>query len=37
VLNAIRDEDFQIAFEALRKRWDRCINAKGNYSEEGQI
>jgi len=29
MLNTIRDEDFQRAFEAWRKWWDYCINTEG--------
>jgi hypothetical protein len=33
VLDSIKENNFHGAFEALKKRWDRCIRSKGNYFE----
>lgn len=33
VSDALQQKDFQGAFEAWRKRWNRCINAEENYFE----
>jgi hypothetical protein len=33
VLNTLTEHDFQDAFKKLRKRWERCIHAKGDYFE----
>jgi len=35
VLDIIPKRDFQGCFQAWRKRWDRCIRAKGEYFEGG--
>jgi hypothetical protein len=34
VLDSIQDNDIHIAFEAWKKRWDRCIYSQGDYFEE---
>jgi hypothetical protein len=34
VLDSIKENDFQGAFEACKKRLDRCIRSKGDYFEE---
>jgi hypothetical protein len=33
VLDTIEENDFHGAFEAWRKRWDRCIRSQGDYFE----
>jgi len=33
VLDTIQKRDFQGCFQAWQKRWDRCIDAKGEYFE----
>jgi hypothetical protein len=33
VLDSIKENDFHGAFEAWKKRWDRCIRSQGNYFE----
>jgi hypothetical protein len=33
VLDSIKDNDFHDAFEAWKKRWDRCIRSQGDYFE----
>jgi hypothetical protein len=33
VLNSIKENDFHSAFEAQKKRWDRCIHSQGDYFE----
>jgi hypothetical protein len=33
VLNSIKENDFHGAFEAWKKRWDRCICSQGDYFE----
>jgi hypothetical protein len=33
VLNNLTDHDFQDAFKAWQKRWERCIWAEGDYFE----
>jgi hypothetical protein len=30
-LNSIKENDFHSAFEAWKKRWDRCIHSQGDY------
>jgi hypothetical protein len=34
VLDSIKENYFHDAFEAWKKRWDRCIRSKGDYFEE---
>jgi hypothetical protein len=34
VLNTVTEHDFQDAFKKKHKRWERCISAKGDYSED---
>jgi hypothetical protein len=34
VLHSIRDNAFHGAFEAWKKRWDRCICSQGDYFQE---
>jgi hypothetical protein len=33
VLDTLTEKDFQEAFQKLRRRWDRCLHAGGNYFE----
>jgi hypothetical protein len=33
VLNTLRPTDFNDCFQKWHNRWDRCIQAKGNYFE----
>jgi hypothetical protein len=33
ILHSIKENDFHSAFEAWKKRWDRCIHTQGDYSE----
>jgi hypothetical protein len=33
VLKSIQGNDFHSAFEACKKRWDRCIRSQGDYFE----
>jgi hypothetical protein len=33
VLDSIKENDFHCAFEAWKKRWDRCIRSQGDYFE----
>jgi hypothetical protein len=33
VLDSIKGSDFHGAFEAWKKRWDRCIRSQGGYFE----
>jgi hypothetical protein len=33
VLDTVREKDFQEAFQKCRRRWDRCLQAGGNYVE----
>jgi hypothetical protein len=33
VLDSIKENYFHGAFEAWKKRWDRCIRSQGDYSE----
>jgi hypothetical protein len=33
VLDTLTENDFQEAFQKLRRRWDRCVHAGGNYFE----
>jgi hypothetical protein len=33
VLDNIKENDFHGAFEAWKKRWDRCIRSHGDYIE----
>jgi hypothetical protein len=33
VLDTLREEDFQQAFQKWRRRWDLCLHAGGNYFE----
>jgi hypothetical protein len=33
VLDCIKENDLHGAFEAWKKRWDRCIRSKGDYFE----
>jgi hypothetical protein len=33
VLDSIKENDFHGAFEARKKRWDRCIRSQGDYFE----
>jgi hypothetical protein len=36
VLDSIKENDFHGAFEALKKRWDRCIRSQGDcFAEDG--
>jgi hypothetical protein len=35
VLDTLTEMDFQEAFKKLRRRWDRCLHAGGNYFEGG--
>jgi hypothetical protein len=32
-LDSIKGNDFHGAFEAWKKRWDRCVRSKGDYFE----
>jgi hypothetical protein len=32
-LDSIKENDFHGAFEAWKKRWDRCIRSQGDYFE----
>jgi hypothetical protein len=31
VLDTLTEKDFQEVFQKLRRRWDRCLYAGGNY------
>jgi hypothetical protein len=33
VLDTLTEKDFQETFRKLRRRWDRCLHAGGNYLE----
>jgi hypothetical protein len=33
VLDTLRENDFQEAFQKWRRRWDRCLHVGGNYFE----
>jgi len=33
VLDTLIEKDFQEAFQKWRRRWDRCVHARGNYFE----
>ena len=33
VLDALTEKDFQEAFQKWSRRWDRCLDAGGNYFE----
>jgi hypothetical protein len=33
VLDSTKEYDFHCAFEAWRKRWDRCMHSQGDYFE----
>lgn len=33
VLDSLEEEDFQGAFQAWQKRWERCIESRGDYFE----
>jgi hypothetical protein len=33
VLDSIKENNFHGAFEAWKKRWDRCIRSQGAYFE----
>jgi hypothetical protein len=33
VLDTVTEKDFQEEFQKLRRRWDRCLHAGGNYFE----
>jgi hypothetical protein len=33
VLDMLTEMDFQKAFQKWRRRWDRCLHARGNYFE----
>jgi hypothetical protein len=33
ILDSIQDNDFYGAFEAWKRRWDRCICSQEDYSE----
>jgi hypothetical protein len=33
VLDTLTETDSQEAFQKWRRRWDRCLNAGGNYFE----
>jgi hypothetical protein len=33
VLDSIKENDFHGAFEAWKKRWDRCTHSQGDYFE----
>jgi hypothetical protein len=33
VLDSIKENDFHGAFEASKRRWDRCIRSQGDYFE----
>jgi hypothetical protein len=33
VLGTLTEKDFQEAFQKLRRRWNRCLHAGGNYFE----
>jgi hypothetical protein len=33
VFDTLTEKDFQEAFKNWMKRWDRCLNAGGNYFE----
>jgi hypothetical protein len=34
VLDSIKENNFHGAFEAWKKRWDRCIHSQGDYFKE---
>jgi hypothetical protein len=34
VIGSIKKNDFQSAFEAWKKQWDRSIHSRGDYFEE---
>jgi len=33
VLGRLREQDFQHAFQQWQRRWDRCLDAQGDYFE----
>jgi hypothetical protein len=33
VLDTLTEKDFQKAFQTLRRLWDRCLHAGGNFFE----
>jgi hypothetical protein len=33
VLDTLTEKDFRETFQKWRRRWDRCLNAGGNYFE----
>jgi hypothetical protein len=33
VLDIIKENDFHDAFDAWKKRWDRCIRSEGDHFE----
>jgi hypothetical protein len=33
VLDTVAEKDFQEAFQKWRRRWNRCLHARGNYFE----
>jgi hypothetical protein len=33
VLDTLTEKDLQEAFQKLRRRWDRCLHAEGDYFE----
>jgi hypothetical protein len=33
VLGILTEKDLRETFQKLRRRWDRCLNAGGNYFE----
>jgi hypothetical protein len=33
VLDTLTEKGFQEAFQIWRRRWDRCLHARGNYFE----
>jgi hypothetical protein len=33
VLGTLTEKDFQKAIQILRRRWNRCVHARGNYFE----
>jgi hypothetical protein len=33
LLDTLTEKDLQEAFQKWRRRWDRCLNAGGNYFE----
>jgi transposase len=34
VLDTLTEKDFQEAFQKWKRRWDRCLHARGNYFED---